>query len=62
MPVPESAGHPRETVPDEVLRRADEVELVDLAPETLRARLAEGKVYPRSGSTRPWRTTSGSAT
>jgi two-component system sensor histidine kinase KdpD len=36
----------RETVPDEVLRRADEVELVDLAPEALRARLAEGKVYP----------------
>jgi two-component system sensor histidine kinase KdpD len=35
-----------ETVPDEVLRAADEVELVDLAPQALRDRLAEGVVYP----------------
>jgi two-component system, OmpR family, sensor histidine kinase KdpD len=36
----------RETIPDDVLRRADQVELVDLAPEALRDRLAEGLVYP----------------
>ena len=36
----------RETVPDAVLRRADQVELVDLAPQALRNRLAEGVVYP----------------
>jgi len=35
----------RETVPDRVLERADELELVDLAPEALLERLAEGKVY-----------------
>ncbi len=35
----------RETVPDAVLERADEVELVDLAPEELLVRLKEGKVY-----------------
>ncbi|WP_306590597.1 sensor histidine kinase KdpD [Geothrix sp. 21YS21S-4] len=35
----------RETVPDTVLERADEVELVDLPPEDLLARLKEGKVY-----------------
>ncbi|WP_188037329.1 DUF4118 domain-containing protein [Actinotalea sp. JY-7885] len=36
----------RETVPDSVLRGADQVELVDLAPQALRERLAEGNVYP----------------
>src|SRR5476649_513392 len=36
----------RETIPDDVLRRADQVELVDLAPAALRDRLAEGLVYP----------------
>jgi two-component system sensor histidine kinase KdpD len=36
----------RETIPDEVLRRADQVEVVDLAPEALRGRLAEGCIYP----------------
>ncbi len=35
----------RETVPDEVLVRADEMELVDLPPEELLARLREGRVY-----------------
>src|ERR1700741_612006 len=35
----------RETVPDTVLDLADEIILVDLTPEQLRARLAEGKVY-----------------
>ena len=36
----------RETVPDAVLRAADDIELVDLAPQSLRDRLAEGNVYP----------------
>ncbi|MDO7882117.1 DUF4118 domain-containing protein [Salinibacterium soli] len=36
----------RETVPDAVLRSADQVELVDLAPQALRDRLGEGLVYP----------------
>ncbi|HEX9105611.1 MAG TPA: DUF4118 domain-containing protein, partial [Longimicrobiales bacterium] len=35
----------RETVPDSVLERADELELVDIPPEELLKRLAEGKVY-----------------
>ncbi|MER5628765.1 sensor histidine kinase KdpD [Streptosporangium sp. NPDC002544] len=35
----------RETMPDEVVRRADQVELVDMAPEALRRRMAHGNVY-----------------
>ena len=35
----------RETLPDEILERADEIELVDLTPQDLLKRLAEGKVY-----------------
>ncbi|QEU88149.1 sensor histidine kinase [Streptomyces viridosporus] len=35
----------RETVPDEVVRRADQIELVDMAPEALRRRMAHGNVY-----------------
>ncbi|HEY2140770.1 MAG TPA: histidine kinase [Solirubrobacteraceae bacterium] len=35
----------RETIPDEVLSRADEVVLIDLTPEALIARLRAGKVY-----------------
>ena len=34
-----------ETVPDSILDRADDVELVDLTPEDLLQRLKEGKVY-----------------
>jgi two-component system sensor histidine kinase KdpD len=37
----------RETVPDSVLRRADEVVLVDVTPEALLDRLRAGKIYPR---------------
>lgn len=36
----------RETIPDHVLRAADQIEVVDLAPQALRDRLAEGNVYP----------------
>ncbi|MGB8275884.1 MAG: sensor histidine kinase KdpD [Alphaproteobacteria bacterium] len=35
----------RETVPDSVFAKADEIELVDLPPDDLIKRLAEGKVY-----------------
>jgi two-component system, OmpR family, sensor histidine kinase KdpD len=35
----------RETVPDSVIDRADDVEVVDIAPEDLIQRLKEGKVY-----------------
>ncbi len=37
----------RETVPDTVLGRADEVVLIDLSPEALIERLRAGKVYPQ---------------
>ncbi|SDI74765.1 sensor histidine kinase [Nonomuraea jiangxiensis] len=36
----------RETVPDEVVRRADRIELVDMSAEALRRRMAHGNVYP----------------
>jgi two-component system sensor histidine kinase KdpD len=35
----------RETVPDEVVRRADGIELVDMSPEALRRRMAHGNIY-----------------
>jgi two-component system, OmpR family, sensor histidine kinase KdpD len=36
----------RETVPDHVVRRAQQIELVDITPEALRRRLEQGNVYP----------------
>ena len=36
----------RETVPDSVVRGADQIEVVDLAPQSLRDRLSAGFVYP----------------
>jgi two-component system, OmpR family, sensor histidine kinase KdpD len=35
----------RETVPDEIVRRAEQIELVDMTPEALRRRMAHGNVY-----------------
>jgi two-component system, OmpR family, sensor histidine kinase KdpD len=35
----------RETIPDEVVRAADQVELVDQTPEALRRRMAHGNIY-----------------
>ena len=35
----------RETVPDALLERADEIELVDVSPDVLLQRLREGRVY-----------------
>ncbi len=36
----------RETVPDAVVRGADQIELVDMTPEALRRRMAHGNIYP----------------
>ena len=35
----------RETIPDEVVRRAEQVELIDQTPEALRRRMAHGNIY-----------------
>ncbi|MGH9084526.1 MAG: ATP-binding protein [Acidimicrobiales bacterium] len=35
----------RETIPDEIVRAADQVELVDMTPEALRRRMAHGNIY-----------------
>ncbi len=35
----------RETVPDHMLRRADEIELIDISPNALRDRLKDGLIY-----------------
>ncbi len=40
----------RETVPDSLLEEADAIELIDLSPEDLLQRLAEGKVYAHDKS------------
>lgn len=45
--VREITGVPqRETIPDAALRSADQIEVIDLAPQALRDRLADGRVYP----------------
>lgn len=36
----------QETIPDELVRRADQVELVDMSPWALRRRMAHGNIYP----------------
>ncbi|GAA4396142.1 ATP-binding protein [Tsukamurella soli] len=35
----------RETIPDTVVRRAEQVQLVDMTPEALRRRMAHGNIY-----------------
>ena len=42
----------RETVPDQVLESADEIELIDLPPEELLDRLKAGKIYPQDQAAR----------
>ncbi len=44
--------HVRETVPDEVLDEASEIELVDVTPEDLLQRLRDGKVYVKATAER----------
>jgi two-component system sensor histidine kinase KdpD len=41
----------RERVPDEVVRAADEIELVDMSPHALRQRMRHGNVYPPERTT-----------
>ncbi|MGH3473139.1 MAG: ATP-binding protein [Nocardioidaceae bacterium] len=36
----------QETVPDSIVRRAEQIELVDFTPEALRRRMAHGNIYP----------------
>jgi two-component system, OmpR family, sensor histidine kinase KdpD len=36
----------RETLPDDIVRRADQIELVDMTPEALRRRMVHGNIYP----------------
>jgi two-component system, OmpR family, sensor histidine kinase KdpD len=36
----------RETIPDEVVRSADQIEIVDITPEALQRRMAHGNIYP----------------
>src|SRR4029079_6066636 len=36
----------RETIPDRVVDAADELQLVDVSPETLQERLKRGEIYP----------------
>ncbi len=36
----------RETVPDIVVDEADEIEVVDISPEALQARMRHGNIYP----------------
>jgi two-component system sensor histidine kinase KdpD len=38
----------RERVPDWVIRKADQIELVDSSPEQLRRRMLHGNIYPKS--------------
>lgn len=40
----------RETLPDMIFDRADEIELIDITPDELLKRLAEGKVYTKEKS------------
>src|SRR6202023_437269 len=35
-----------DTIPDDVVRRAEQIELVDMSPEALRRRMAHGNIYP----------------
>jgi two-component system sensor histidine kinase KdpD len=39
-------ARPTETVPDEIARRAGQIQLVDISPELLRQRLADGRIVP----------------
>jgi two-component system, OmpR family, sensor histidine kinase KdpD len=38
--------HIRETVPDWVMQRVDEIQLVDLTPQALQERMSRGEIYP----------------
>ena len=40
----------RETIPDEIFEKADDIELVDITPDELLVRFSEGKVYAQERS------------
>ena len=42
----------RERVPDWVVRKADQIELVDSSPEQLRRRMLHGNIYPKERASR----------
>ena len=42
----------RETVPDRIIERADDIEVVDITPDDLLQRLKDGKVYVRETASR----------
>jgi two-component system, OmpR family, sensor histidine kinase KdpD len=42
----------RERVPDWVVRKADQIELVDSSPEQLRRRMLHGNIYPKERATK----------
>ena len=52
----------RETVPDAVVRSADQIELVDMTPEALRRRMAHGNIYAAEKVDAALATTSAPAT
>ena len=52
----------RERVPDWVVRKADQIELVDSSPEQLRRRMLHGNIYPPRRSPRPSPTSSAPTT
>ena len=36
----------RETIPDAIVRSADQIEIIDMTPQALRRRMAHGNIYP----------------
>ena len=52
----------RETVPDSIIDRADDIEIIDITPEDLIKRLHDGKVYMPTTAERAVRTISLRAT
>jgi two-component system sensor histidine kinase KdpD len=52
----------RETVPDSIIDRADDIEVIDITPDDLMKRLHDGKVYVPNGASGRWRTISRRAT
>ena len=52
----------RERVPDWVVRKADQIELIDSSPEQLRRRMVHGNIYPKERCRRPSLTSSGPTT
>jgi two-component system, OmpR family, sensor histidine kinase KdpD len=52
----------RERVPDRVVRKASQIELIDSSPQQLRRRMLHGNIYPPNRSPRPSLTSSAPTT